>query len=56
MNAMLEMTDLIAPEGTTLQEKECVPIDDSSLPAARVLTEQIKHADGEDNGAPLFIP
>ena len=56
MNTVIEINDLVALEETILQEKECAPIDDSSLPAAQVLTEQTKHVDGEDNGAPLFIP
>ena len=56
MNNVIEASDLIAPEEAILQEKDCVSIDDSSLSAAQVLTEQIERTDGEDNRAPLFIP
>ena len=56
MNTLIEIADLTDPKEIILQEKDCVAVDDSSLPAAQVLTEQIKHADGEDSGAPLFIP
>ncbi len=56
MNTVMETSELIAQEKTILQEKECASIDDASLPAAQVLTEQIKYAGSEDTSALLFVP
>ncbi len=56
MNVMMETTDLMEPEEIFLQEKDCAVVDDTSLPAAQVLSEQIEYADGEDTRAPLFVP
>ncbi len=56
MKNAMEASDLIASEEAILQEKDCVSIDDSSLPAAQVLMEQTERVNAEDSGAPLFIP
>jgi hypothetical protein len=56
MNVMMETTDLTGPEEIILQEKDCAVVDDASLSAAQVLSEQIEYADGEDSRAPLFVP
>lgn len=51
------MRSSITPEeNANLQEKDCVSIDDLSVPATQVLEEQTGRADSEDRGMPLFVP
>jgi hypothetical protein len=43
-------------EEISIQEQDCVSIEDTSLPAALIITEQIRHALQQENSLPVYIP
>jgi hypothetical protein len=43
-------------EEISIQAQDCVSIEDASLPAALIITEQIHEALQHDNSLPVYIP